>query len=419
MDDQKFDDIIRSKLSDYEDNAFDPGSLASLRRQLDDASGSVPWYTRHHHQIITIATVLICAFLLLGAQWYWNRWHAGIWMDELSALRTQIAENARLKDEITRLKNLPPDTVRIIEVRDKDFSIYRSLVLQHRMLEAEVADLRQHLAALHGRIEPLDLLDSERLLTGGRGPSRQFSNPSPIIPAYRSIVSDAIVEPNMHVERKIPSAMSRDLEKHYQKGIGIKVGPALDLSRGNYSSGQGQFAVGYGIMGDLILSPSISVEIGAKYFKRYYEIADRTELADVNLPEANGSGGVLQKAEVDNWMLEFPVALKYRYLLSPALHGLAGVGYSTSIYMNQVFEYDYQFNDGNNGDFLVHSLYRHKATNVYPGTVNFSIGLSNKLKNGKSIEATVVYQQGLGTMGIEKNKASYLGVRTVYWFTLR
>lgn len=419
MDDQKFDDIIRSKLSDYEDNAFDPGSLASLRRQLDDASGGVPWYTRHHQQLITIATVVFCALLLLGAQWYWNRWQAGIWMDELSTLRTQIAENARLKDEISRLKNLPPDTVRIIEVRDEDFSRYRSLTLQHRMLESEVAELRHHLAALHGRTEPLDLLDSERLLTGNRGPSRQFSNPSLINPAYRSIVSDAMVEANTHVERKIPSAMSRDLEKHYQKGIGVKLGPALDFSGGNYSSGQGQFAVGYGILGDLILSPSISVEIGAKYFKRYYEIADRVELADVNLPDANGSGGVLQKAEVDNWMLELPVALKYRYLLSPALHGLAGAGYSTSIYMNQVFEYDYQFNNGNNGDFLVHSLYRHKATNVYPGTLNFSIGLSNKLKNGKSIEATVVYQQGLGTMGIEKNKASYLGVRTVYWFTLR
>lgn len=416
MDDQKFDDIIRSKLSDYEDNAFDPGSLASLRRQLDDASGSVPWYTRHHHQIITIATVLFCAFLLLSAQWYWNRWHGRIGMDDLSALRTQIAENARLRDEITRLKNLRPDTVRIIEVRDEDFTRYRSLILQHRMLEAEVADLRHQMASLHGRMETLELLDSERLLTRSREPSRWFSNPSPVIPAYRSIVSDAIAKPNMHVERKVPSAMSRDLQKHYQKGIGIKMGPALDFSAGNYSSGQGQLAVGYGILGDLIFSPSISVEIAAKYFKRYYEIADRAELADVNLPDANGSGGVLLKAEIDNWMLELPVALKYRYLLSPARYGLAGVGYSTSIYMNQVFEYDYQFN---NGDFLVHSLYRHKATNVYPGTVNFSIGLSNKLKNGKSIEATVVYQHGLGTMGVERNKASYLGVRTVYWFTLR
>lgn len=422
MDDQKFDDIIRSKLIDYEDNAFDPGSLAALRHQMADAAGIGPWYTRYHRQLVTIATVVFCMFLLLGVQWYWNRRHAQLWTAELVTLRTLIGENAIMRDELSRLKNLPSDTVRIIETRDAGFQEYRSLLRQYHLLENEVQDLRNHLVTLHGSMESLDLLNSRSLPTRSRVRSDQHTGPSPveqIAGTNPSIVPDAIAKEKWYPQRRIPAAMTRDLEKHYQKGIGIKVGPALDLSKGDYSSGQGQFAVGYGIASDFILSPSISVEVGVKYFKRYYEISDRDELASVNLPDATGSTGMLLKAEVDNWMLEVPIAIKYRYLLSSRMHGLAGAGYSTNIFMNQVFEYDYQFNNGSNGDFIVHSLYRHKATSVYPGILNFSIGLSNRLKNGKSLEAAIVYQQGLGAIGIENNKARYLGVRTVYWFTLR
>ena len=195
MDDQEFDEIIKRKLNDYEDRGFDPGSLAALHRHLPEPASGVPWYTRYHHQVIISATVVL-ALLLLGTQWYWNRRNVRILMDELSALKTQIGENATLEDELNRLRNLPLDTVRIIEVRDEGFTGSRSLLLQYRMLESEVHDLRHQLVTLHSRTEPLHFSDSERSLSGSRGPARQFINPYPIKSG-----SDAIVEAKTHVER--------------------------------------------------------------------------------------------------------------------------------------------------------------------------------------------------------------------------
>ena len=55
----------------------------------------------------------------------------------------------------------------------------------------------------------------------------------------------------------------------------------------------------------------------------------------------------------------------------------------------------------------------------YPGTLNISIGLDHQLKNKKAFETTLFYQHGLGESGLEQVKASFLGVRSTYWFTLK
>ena len=52
MDDHKFDDIIKSKVGDYEEKGFDPASLASLHHQMAMQS-AVPWYVSRRSEIIT------------------------------------------------------------------------------------------------------------------------------------------------------------------------------------------------------------------------------------------------------------------------------------------------------------------------------------------------------------------------------
>jgi hypothetical protein len=211
----------------------------------------------------------------------------------------------------------------------------------------------------------------------------------------------------------------RDIEKHYQNGIGIRVGPVVEASRGIYSIGEGQYNVGYGVLADLILSPSLSVETGVKYFKKYYDISDPGGLGSPHLPGVDESAGELHKAEIDYWLFEVPVNLKYRYPISLKQHWLAGVGFSPMVYTKQNFEYDYEFNGGTNGNFLVHSTYQDDKVTVYPGALNFSIGLSSQLKNKKILEASLFYQHGLNDMGAEKTRTRFFGLRGVYWFTLK
>jgi len=35
------------------------------------------------------------------------------------------------------------------------------------------------------------------------------------------------------------------------------------------------------------------------------------------------------------------------------------------------------------------------------------------------LETSLYYQQGLGEMGVESNGSNYLGIRGVYWFTVK
>jgi hypothetical protein len=218
--------------------------------------------------------------------------------------------------------------------------------------------------------------------------------------------------------QNLSSKTLRDLEGHYQKGIGIKVGPTMEISNGIYSYGKSQFKVSGGLLADLIVSPSLSIETGAKYMTRYYEINDPNEFAKVELPAVDESLGTLKTAEMDYWVIEIPINLRYRHPISTKSHWIGGIGYSAMLYWRQVFEYEYNYSAGGDS-FILGSDYESHQVAFNPGILNFSIGLSKKLKENKILETSLYYQQGLGPMGIEKIHSNFFGIRGIYWFTLR
>ena len=209
----------------------------------------------------------------------------------------------------------------------------------------------------------------------------------------------------------------RELEKHYRKGMGIRLGPTLDLSKGFYDQGTGGIDIAGGLLGDFIVSPSLSVETGAKFIHRYYEMSEEELNTNPTLPYINPDLAPITQAEVDSWMIEVPMNLKYRYPMSAKTYALAGLGYSSVIYTKQVFEYSYNFDALPSG--YVTEPHSNNDVTRYSGTVNISLGISKRLKNNKILETSLYYQHGLGEMGVEKNLSNYVGIRGVYWFTVK
>ncbi len=207
------------------------------------------------------------------------------------------------------------------------------------------------------------------------------------------------------------------MEKHYRDGIGVQVGPTLELSKGIYSVGMGEPAISAGILANLVFSPSIGLETGVKYVHRFYEISGEESLSGTELPGVNPALGTLINADVDSWIMEVPLNLKYRFPISMKTHWLAGIGYSSILYTKQIFEYDHEFESGS--PVTINSAYEKSGIEVYPGTLNISLGLSRELKNRKTLETSVYYQHGLGKMGIENARINYVGLRGLYWFTVR
>jgi hypothetical protein len=199
----------------------------------------------------------------------------------------------------------------------------------------------------------------------------------------------------------------RDLENHYQKGIGIRIGPAVEISKGMYKAGNGGIDIAGCVLADFILSPSFSLEPGTKFVKRIYEVSGE-DLSKIKPEYVNDTLGTFETMDVDSWVFEIPINLKNRYPLSNKTHWLSGIGYTSLIYTKQFLEHSYSIDS--NHDASIVSSYQDSRTRVYPGTLNFSFGISNQLKNKKILETSNYYQKGLGKTGIEENTMNFLGV---------
>ena len=132
---------------------------------------------------------------------------------------------------------------------------------------------------------------------------------------------------------------------------------------------------------------------------------------------ANQTIGDIKIAEIDSYILELPLNLKYRLPVSTKTSLLARIGYSPMIYTGQTLEYSYEYDATNN--LYVKDSHKRKGFHFYPGAINVSLGASKQLKNKKILEGGIFYQHSLGEMGSEKNKSGVFGVRGVYWVPLR
>ena len=209
----------------------------------------------------------------------------------------------------------------------------------------------------------------------------------------------------------------RDIQKHYSKGIGIKIGPVAELSHSNYSAGKGSNALSVGVMADFILSPSLSFETGAKYTHRFYDITDKSETSLLEFPDLDESLGELQQVDIDNYILEFPFNLKYRFPITLKTQWVGALGYSPLLYLRQDFEYKQAWSGDPN--LSVISTYRQNSLALYSGTLNFALGFSQELKNKRIFETSVYYQLGLGNKGLEKTNSNFVGLRGIYWLKAR
>lgn len=230
------------------------------------------------------------------------------------------------------------------------------------------------------------------------------------------------IEPVAYVtekkDTKLSPQMIRQLERHRANGIGILGGPSIELSRGIYSVGSGSKDISPGLMVDLILSPSFSLETGLHYHKRYYEIdgADSND-NDKEWPGHDQSLGPFEAVEIDSWMIEQPLNLKYHHPLNLNKRFLVGLGYSNVINTRQELEYIHYLNQ--DPSIEVTQVYEDGEFSIIGGTANFSLGYRVTNKRRHAFEFTLNYKKGIGPAGIEETSKNYIGFRGVYWRNLR
>lgn len=450
MDEHRFDDIIKSKIGEYEDPEFDPAALADFQQRMA-AISTLPWYVRYR-TVLWVSLVLI----LFTAINFYIQWSVGnnnyqALQKEIAALRTENREVETLRNKLSVLENTPPDTVRVIEIRE---------ILASPLVAAtdEMYTLaRQRRSSLAGKNILYVGVDEEipetlflQLMQAGfikkDGEHTYLMMPADVLPLIpKSIDVDMITLESPGVafydgnkktkgekterENREKGGLSaktlRALENHYRKGVSIHVGPVVDISTGFYPAGKGNIDLGGGVLTELVLSPVLSLETGVKYMQRSYELKETSDLQSVALPSVDATLGELEKAAIDSRMLEFPVNLKYRYPMSAKTHWVASAGYAATLFVGQDFEYSYAFDASSESTeeeeirVSINSFERDDDFQFYPGNLNLSVGVSNQLKNNHTLELDIYYQYSLGAMGKEMIKPGFLGLRGVYWLNIR
>lgn len=417
MDNNEFDDIIKGKVGEYHEPGFDPAALSDLHYRLSSGDAIWPWYSRYRTELFTGTGLILCTLLILMNQWYLSGKEFSASEEKRISSFDPPNHDAEFEKELDYLRNRTPDTIRVIEYKTETLLHYKTLLSRIKSLEATLENS-------FSQSEEEPIVNTKETSDGDYNFFYQSGGTENgrLTPKQKSLKSIRAQwnDKNLDVKTKqqqLSTKAIRDIENHYQRGIGIRVGPTLEASKGIYSIGNGGIEFAGGLLADFTFSPSISLETGGKFVHRFYNVSDPEDLGNNAFPGVEPSLGTPKNVDIDSWVLEVPVNLKYRYPISLKRHWLAGVGFSTMLYNRQVLEYDYEL--VGNPAASAFSTYKKDKSEIYPGTLNFIWGISNETKNKNILEASVYYQQGLSNMGVENVKQNFLGVRSIYWFKVR
>ncbi len=221
-------------------------------------------------------------------------------------------------------------------------------------------------------------------------------------------------------KKHLSATTARDLQKHFQRGLGIRLGPAVGLSGINYQPGPARMNTAGGLLADWVFSPALSLETGALYTVWDYGREETANSQPGSLPGVDESLGRLQKTDIGSQLVQFPFNMKLYVPLFRQTEGVISGGYAFLLYLRQDLEYSYALDNSSDSPSLsLKSSYEVSRPRFYPGMVQAAVGTSTLLKNKARLEFSLYYQYGLGKTGVEQSKATALGLRTSYWFTVR
>lgn len=461
MDDNRFDDIIKEKIGEYEHPDYDPAALAGLHYRMS-SQFKYPWYVRYRNEMITVAAALVLGLLILWGQKEISNANINTLKEQLVQLQKQNEEliaHSKKEGQNTETRSIAaPDTVRIVEYVNNDM-LYQSLRKEISSLQNQLSKLDQNNAgspkvgeqlvyvgrrselpdgSVHALSKKHSLIDEEGYLFLMVENDGFQSNNYPylvqrknlknryVIPEYEFIIdslSTSFDDGFLATVKKKPVQISikqmREMEKrNYKKGIGIELGPVLEVNRGRYSPGSGSTGFGIGVMANFITSPNLGVEAGLLFNANEYAIS-ADEINQLSLPEPDPIYGKFENAEISHFFFEIPVNLKYRYRISPTKHIIGAAGLSAMFFTKEEVEYIYFYEIDENFISPLETSYRNKETHGYLGTANISLGLSSLLNNGKKLETSLFYKRNLQSLGIEGVDIDYVGVKASYQFKIK
>ncbi|MEQ9422790.1 MAG: outer membrane beta-barrel protein [Cyclobacteriaceae bacterium] len=432
MDDNRFDDIIKGKVGEYTDPTFDEGAIAGLHN-LIAANPAVPWYVGYKNvglMAATLAVFTMINWMLINEFGNNSGDLASIHNAEIIAYKSAVED---LKGEIQKLQSAAPDTIYITQANAQNLieEAPRNPALvsskgptEQDIIAAFLTGLQDEneIASIAGfyffkedalpQIGDLTLEGRNVLLA-----SRDFIYASSDQDTIYKDAKIAVIKPD---KDNAPLVVIRNLEKHYSKGIGLKLGVETEFAASSPDYGKGEGLPGIGLMAELVLSPSLGLETGFKYKTRSYAIDDPDPSDLSSYPGIDNTLGPLADTEVDARLFEIPINLKYYTPISQNNDWYVSLGISPNLYFAQGFEYGHEFQgEVGNAEVDVTNKVDRNQTKLYLGTLNAGTGFNFDINNKRSFQLGAFYQRTLKDIGFEERSFNVFGAKASYWFRVK
>lgn len=265
MDDNTFDNFLKGKVGEYEDPHFDEVALARFQQQRGIAT-SIPWYRRYRTELIVVSALIV--FTLINGWWLLSqedqRYEA--LLQQIDSLQTDNRRIYDLQQQLSVLKRELSDTTRylVAEKEQKDASLSKGMAGATTVRETE----RNGRDVFNNTKTSKTVLAPQPSQSGGQ-PVRAYrrglaarppvaiswgSTPLGILPlkfpVHTTLVADQEDDTQDIIRKRDKPALSaqvtRELEKHFHRGVGINVGPTGSVSGSFYEVGDSELNVGEG-----------------------------------------------------------------------------------------------------------------------------------------------------------------------------
>jgi len=448
MDDQHFDDLLKSKLQNFEDPDFDPAALEGLHARLGSFQ-PVPWYATK----VVRSAFFGSLFLLTAINTYFFA-HNSTANTETAAAPVKPAPShsptvdslhaviAQLQCELAEHASAATTA----QVRSPHFQM-QLLKTTDATEPVEVVDMKYRIGLGDAQNIPADLyekLKAQGLLTEENGrvyvaiPSQSveairplglYTRPDELLatvpkPGTLQLLSlnaqktEKKMSAHVIAQGKASLAAKNALEKHYFNKLGIQVAPHVDLVRGFFPVGQGETTPRIGLTADWLISPRLSVETGLDY------LSTQNNLTHDQIPpyiQYNPQLGKCETEALTSRLVSAPIAVKYRRWISEKSQFLFRLGYTPYEILSNQAQYSYVHYDPNgrqDGDQITTVSDRHE-TRYFGSTITAGAGVMVKReKNNGQWEAALFYEKMVGNSP-DHSGLQLVGLRTAYWFKIK
>jgi hypothetical protein len=444
MDDHIFDDLVRKKLKNYEDPTLDSSALESFHDRLDQFNQD-PWYKRSMGKLAVVSALLLLtgfnAFIL--SKNYLTNENQSLAHEETLSIKNNTIDslNALVQQLQCQVSEHQPVVVAAAPASPQ-FKLH--LVKINDPADVASRDVLYKVGIGRKENIPLELynqLADDGLVATENGEvvlllakKQQAIN----TPAFHTRLADLLV-PTVQVGtlslvtmtpekmntikpatlRKSESSLQARniMEKHYFKGIGLQIGPHLDLAKSVFNTGTGELTPRVGVTADWIVSPHLSLETGVDYS------TTETSFKKDEIPFAPLAPqlGMLTSETISNRMLSLPLSVKYRYWVFDKSQLVVRAGYTPYGILTRQMQYNFihHDNDPKGDEAMITTLDKRTENKFLGGTLTSSAGLVIKRdKNKGQWEASLFYERSMG-QGFENNPMQLFGIRTGYWFKIK